>query len=53
MDLAAYVDNVFKMPAMDGIDMEKVNLVFDFGGNPADTEVTVSSIILKEASCNE
>ena len=53
VDLAAYVDNVFKMPAMDGIDMEKVNLVFDFGGNPADTEVTVSSIILKEASCNE
>jgi hypothetical protein len=38
---------------MEGIDADQINLVFDFGGNPANTEVTVSEIILKESSCNE
>lgn len=52
VDLSAYEDYVFKMPAMTGVDIDKINLVFDFGGNPADTEVTVSSIILKESTCN-
>lgn len=51
--LSAYEDYVFKMPAMDGVDIDKVNLVFDFGGNPPDTEVAISSIILKESTCNE
>lgn len=53
IDLTAYEDYVFKMPAMDGIDIDKINLVFDFGGNPANAEVTISSIILKESECNE
>ena len=31
-----------------GIDMEKISLFFDFGGNPAGTEVTVSDIYFAE-----
>lgn len=52
VDLKAFQDYVFKAPAMEGIDMEAVTLVLDFGGNPADTEITVSSVILKESECN-
>lgn len=47
VDVKAYEDLVFTKVAMDGIDMEKVNLFFDFGGNPAETEVTISDIILR------
>jgi hypothetical protein len=51
--LKAFEDCVVKMPAMTGLDIDKVSLVLDFGGNPADTQVTLSGIILKESSCNE
>ncbi len=53
ISLSAYEDYEFEMTNMDGIDADQVNLVFDFGGNPANTEVTVSEIILKESSCND
>ncbi|HMR84587.1 MAG TPA: hypothetical protein PKE30_15695, partial [Niabella sp.] len=53
VSLTAYEDFVLKVPGMDGLDIDQVNLVFDFGGNPANTEVTISNIILKEATCNE
>lgn len=53
VSLTAYEDFVLKVPGMDGVDIDKVNLVFDFGGNPANTEVTISNIILKESTCNE
>jgi preprotein translocase subunit SecB len=52
VNLVAYEDYKFEKVAMAGIDMEKVNLFFDFGGNPANTEVTVSTVILKESGCN-
>jgi len=52
VNLKAYEDLVLKVPDMDGLDIDKVNLVFDFGGNPANTEVTISKIILKESMCN-
>ncbi|MFT3738327.1 MAG: hypothetical protein QM786_06185 [Breznakibacter sp.] len=52
VNLTAYEDFELEKVAMPGIDMEKVNLIFDFGGNPANTEVTVSKIILKESGCN-
>lgn len=52
-NLEAYKDYVFKMPAMPGLDIENINLVFDFGGNPANTEVTIRDIILKESTCNQ
>jgi len=53
ISLSAYEDYEFEMTDMEGIDIDQVNLVLDFGGNPAKTEVTVSGIILKESSCNE
>lgn len=52
IDLVAYEDYVFERTGMPGIDMDKVNLFFDFGGNPDNTEVTVSKIIVKESGCN-
>lgn len=54
VDLTAYEDFVFKMPAIKATkDMDRVSLVFDFGGNPENTEVTISGIIFKESVCNE
>ena len=47
-NLAAYEDYVYQVVGMDGIDMEKISLFFDFGGNPAGTEVTVSDILFQE-----
>lgn len=48
VDLGAFEETVFKMTNMEGVDISKVKLVFDFGGNPANTEVVVSSIILQK-----
>ena len=42
-------DYNFRMTAMPGLDMSKVNLVFDFGGNPDNTEITITNVILKES----
>lgn len=33
---------------MAGIDAAAVKMVFDFGGNPANTDVTIKDIILRE-----
>lgn len=52
VNLVAGVDYVFKKPAMAGIDIDNISLVFDFGRNPANTEVTISSVILKESTCD-
>lgn len=52
VNLKAFEDFTFKMPAMEGKDIDNISLVFDFGGNPDNTEVTISSIILKESTCN-
>ena len=46
--ITAYEDYVYVVEGMDGIDMEKISLFFDFGGNPAGTEVTVSDIVFRE-----
>ncbi len=46
--LSAYEDYVYKVPSMDGIDMDKINLFFDFGGNAAGTEITIKDIIFQE-----
>lgn len=46
--LSAYEDYVYKVPSMDGIDMEKMTLVFDFGGNAAGTEITIKDVIFQE-----
>ena len=46
--IAAYEDYVYQVVGMDGIDMEKISLFFDFGGNPAGTEVTIKDIYFAE-----
>ncbi len=48
--LTAYEDYVYQMVGMAGIDMEKMTLVFDFGGCAAGTEITISDIIIRESS---
>ena len=47
--ITAYEDYVYAVVGMDGIDMEKISLFFDFGGNPAGTEVTVKDIVFRES----
>lgn len=37
----------------DGKDFDKINLVLDFGGAPANTEVTVKDIVFKEHDCDD
>lgn len=50
--LSAYEEYVFYQSDMPGIDLSLIDVVFDFGGNAADTEVTVSDIDLQEHSCD-
>lgn len=50
--LKAYQQYVFYKSAMPGLDMDNVNLVLDFGGNEAGTQVTVSDIDLQEHGCD-
>ncbi len=48
INLSAYETYTFRYVGMAGIDMDKVNLFLDFGGNPANTEIEVSDIILRK-----
>jgi len=48
IDLKAGEDYIFWKSDMPGIDMERVNLFFDFGGCQAGTNVNISSIVLKD-----
>lgn len=52
VNLTAGVEYIFKKPAMSGVDIDNISLVFDFGRNPDNTEVTISSVILKESTCD-
>ena len=46
--LKAGTDLVFKMPNLQGKDMDKISLVLDFGGNPDNTVVTMRDVIFQE-----
>ena len=48
VNLTAKKEYTFRKTGMDGLDMSKVCLLIDFGGNAASTEVNVSSIALME-----
>ncbi len=50
--LTAGQEYVFYKSNMPGIDMDKVNLVFDFGGNTAGTKITIRDIDLQEHGCD-
>lgn len=39
---------IYKVPNMPGIDIDKINLFFDFGGCAAGTEVNIKNIIFQE-----
>ena len=47
-DITAFETFVFSLNEVSGIDAAAVKMVFDFGGNPADTEVLIKDIILRE-----
>ena len=48
IDLKANQDYIFWKSDMPGIDMERVNLFFDFGGCPESTTVSIYNIVLKD-----
>ena len=51
VDLDADADYVFKAPAnvlAEGVNADKLTLVIDFGGNPANLTATVSKIVLQK-----
>lgn len=47
-NITAFEPFVYKLPNVDGIDMEKISLFFDFGGNPANTDVEIRDICFQE-----
>ena len=46
--LQAYTEKTINLKNIDGIDAPNIRLVLDFGGNAADTEISISGISLKE-----
>ena len=46
--LTAYEDYVYKVPNMAGIDMDKISLFFDFGGNVENTVINIKDILFQE-----
>ena len=52
IQLKAGQEYIFYKSNMPGIDMDKINLVFDFGGNTENTKITVRDIDLQEHGCD-
>ena len=52
LSLKAYEDVELKVPGIEGKDYEKLDLVFDFGGNQENTEVTISEVLFKDSELN-
>ena len=50
VSLSAYEDKLIVFSGMEGLDMDNVSLVFDFGGNPEGSEITISDIVLKDSA---
>lgn len=46
-DLAANEEYIVKVINVEGIDINPAKLIFDFGGNPAGTDVVIKDIILQ------
>lgn len=42
--------NVYEFAALPGADISNLKIVFDFGGNPEGTEITISDMLLQEAT---
>ncbi len=52
MDLKAGQETLFYKSDMEGIDIEKVDLVLDFGGAPDNTKVNMYDVCLQEHKCD-
>lgn len=48
-NLTAYEEKAVRFAGMSGLDIDKIKLVLDFGGCPANTQVEVRDIILRKA----
>ena len=53
MDVKAFEETVFWLSDLAGIDAAAVKMVFDFGGNPDNTDVSISNIVLKDHSVDD
>ena len=53
VNLTAFEDYVFYLSDLPGIDAAAVKMVFDFGGNPDNTEISVSNIVLKDHAIDD
>ena len=53
VDIKAYEEKIFWLADLPGIDAADMKLVFDFGGNPAETVVNISNITLKDHAIND
>ena len=53
VNLTAFEDYIFDLSDLPGIDAAAVKMVFDFGGNPDNTEVTIKRIVLKDHAIND
>jgi len=49
VELSSGITNAVTYKALPGVDIASAKLVFDFGGNPENTEIVIESIILQEA----
>jgi hypothetical protein len=47
-DLTANEDMVITAPVISEVGTENINFIFDFGGNPANTVITIKDICLQE-----
>jgi len=53
VSVTAYEDYIFYLSDIPGIDASAVKMVFDFGGCPDGTEITVKNITLKDHSVDD
>ena len=53
VNLTAFEDYIFDLSDLPGIDAAAVKMVFDFGGNPDNTEVTIKRIVLKDHAIDD
>ena len=53
VDLTAGQEYVFYKSDMPGLDIDKLDLLFDFGGSSAGTTVDINNVVFKEHSCDE
>ena len=53
VDLTAFEDYVFYLSDVPGIDAAAIKMVFDFGGNPANTDISIGNIVLKDHAIDD